>query len=186
MSELRDSTLNATQTVQLSADALASIAQHAAASADGRETGGILLGYDANELGATLVMEAGDPGPNAERRRDFFQRDLAHAQRLADDAFSRSCSRWIGEWHTHPNGVLVPSRRDMRTYRSFLRDLGLDFGTFLALIVGPDGDDWTRPRAVAWRIEPRRVLPAILLPTRERLPLTIESPSSTDPEDEPA
>ena len=155
--------------------ALAAIAEHAVASADGLETGGIVLGYDANDLGATLVMEAGGPGPNAQRRPDFFQRDLAHAQALADEAFERSCSRWIGEWHTHPHGALAPSRKDLRTYRRFLRDPELQFAAFLSLIVGPEGGGWERLRMAAWLIELRRVLPALLLPSAEHLELTTES-----------
>lgn len=160
---------------------LAAIAKHAFASADGLETGGILLGYDANDLGATLVMEAGGPGPNAQRRRDFFQRDLAYAQTLADEAFARSCSRWIGEWHTHPHGALAPSRKDLRTYRRFLRDRELEFATFLSLIVGPEEDGWERLRMAAWLIELRRVLPALLLPSAGHLELTTER-AERDPE----
>jgi len=162
--------------VHVSAAAFVAIAESARASADGLETGGILLGYDPGELGTTLVLEAGDPGANAERRRDFFRRDLAHAQRLADEAYARTCSRWIGEWHTHPRGALAPSWRDLRTYRRFLRDPELQFATFLSLIVGPGEDGWERPRLAAWLIELRRVLPALLHPSADRLQLTMEGP----------
>jgi integrative and conjugative element protein (TIGR02256 family) len=162
--------------VHIAAAALASIAELAPASADDLETGGILLGYDADELGTALVMEAGDPGPHAERRRDFFRRDLAHAQWLADVAYERSCSRWIGEWHTHPQGALSPSWKDLRTYRRFLRDRELQFAVFVSLIVGPGETGWERPRLAAWLIELRRVLPALLLPSADQLELTIERP----------
>jgi integrative and conjugative element protein (TIGR02256 family) len=168
--------MNGTTSVRLSARALAAIATHATVSADGRETGGILLGFDESELGEMLVMEAGDPGPNAERRPDFFNRDLAHAQRLADEAHATTSSDWIGEWHTHPGGALAPSRTDLRTYRSFLRDSELGFSVFLALIVGPGDEGWTKPRARAWLIEQRRFLPALLLPSAEPVHLTIEQP----------
>jgi integrative and conjugative element protein (TIGR02256 family) len=169
--------------VHVSAAALTSIVELARTSADELETGGILLGYDADELGTALVMEAGDPGPNAERHADFFRRDLAHAQRLADEAYERSCSRWIGEWHTHPRGALAPSWKDLRTYRRFLRDRELQFTSFLSLIVGPGADGWERPRMAAWLVELRRVLPALLLPSAGRLELTIETPEH-DPEAE--
>jgi integrative and conjugative element protein (TIGR02256 family) len=171
--------------VHISAAALTGIARHARASADGLETGGILLGYDADEFGAALVMEAGDPGPTADRRRDFFRRDLAHAQQLADQAYTRSCSRWIGEWHTHPRGALAPSWKDLRTYRRFLRERELQFSTFLSLILGPGRDGWERPQMAAWLIELRRVLPALLLPSADRLELTIEVPEH-DPKAEGA
>lgn len=168
-----------TRPVHVTTRALAAIAEHAVASADGLETGGILLGYDANEFGAPLVMEAGGPGPNAQRRRDFFQRDLNHAQTLADEAFARSCSRWIGEWHTHPHGTLAPSRKDLRTYRGFLRDPELAFDSLLALIVGASERGWQHPQATAWLIEPRRILPALLLPRAQLLDLAVAPPSET-------
>jgi len=149
--------------VRLSATAAASIVEHAAASVDGRETGGILLGYDETELGETLVMHAGDAGPNAERRTDFFRRDLAHAQRLADTAYEETCSHWVGEWHTHPDGPLEPSGTDLLTYQALLDDTELEFESFLAVIVGPGPDGWAAPMAAAWMIEPNRTLPVHLL-----------------------
>src|SRR5436189_6438762 len=86
--ELRRRQMSAASPVELSARALDAIVTHAAASADGCETGGILLGYEENDLGAMLVMQAGDAGPNAERRPNFFRRDLTHAQQLADEALA--------------------------------------------------------------------------------------------------
>jgi len=106
--------------VRLSEGALATIAREAPASSDGRETGGILLGFDAQLPMEALVMEAGDPGPRAERRSDFFRRDVEHAQRLADEAFARTTSRWIGEWHTHPQPE-APSRTDHGAMRAMTR-----------------------------------------------------------------
>jgi integrative and conjugative element protein (TIGR02256 family) len=162
--------------VRLSDGALATIVREAPASSDGRETGGILLGFDTDGVNEALVMEAGDPGPHATRRDDFFSRDVEHAQRLADAAFARTTARWIGEWHTHPRGQLAPSRKDMRTYRGFLRDPELAFDSFVAVIVGPGDNDWTHLRAAAWLIEPRRVLPALLLPHAERVEIVLEEP----------
>jgi integrative and conjugative element protein (TIGR02256 family) len=178
LSELSAEALT-TRPLHITTRALAAIAEHAVASADGLETGGILLGYDAYGLGAPLVMEAGGPGPNAQRRNDFFQRDLTHAQALAEDAFTRSCSRWIGEWHTHLQDPLAPSRQDLRTYYGFLRDSELGFDSFVALIVGVGKRGWQHPRAAAWLIEPRRILPALLLPSAQLLELeTAHLPSS--------
>ena len=160
--------------VRVARAAAETIARQAIASADGLETGGILLGFDAGELGELLVMDAGDPGPGAERRADFFRRDLDHARRLADEAYRTTTARWVGEWHTHPRGRLVPSHIDLRTYRRFLRDDDLHFPVFFALIVGPRNDGWERPCATAWLIEPRRTLPTVLLPTAAPLTLVFE------------
>jgi integrative and conjugative element protein (TIGR02256 family) len=171
-----------TECVRLTHEAVTTIAAEAEVSTDGLETGGILLGFDADALGEALVMEAGGPGSRAERRGDFFRRDLEHAQALADDAFARTTARWIGEWHTHPHGQLVPSRKDLRTYRSFLRDPELAFDSFVAVIVGSGDEGWRRPRAAAWLIETRRVLPALLLPSAERLEIVIEALPPQDEE----
>lgn len=169
-------------TVRLTSEAFATICAEAVVSADGRETGGILLGFDADESGEALALEAGGPGPNAERRADFFQRDLAHAQQLADDAYGRRCSRWIGEWHTHPRGFLTPSRKDLRTYRSFLSDPELHFANFIALIVSARDDDWKELVITGWTIERRRVLRALLLPAATLVNVRVDLPA---PEGEP-
>ena len=173
LSELRRRVV--TGKVRIASGAVATIAAKAAASSDGFETGGILLGFEASWLGEVLVLEAGGPGPNAERRRDFFCRDLGHAQRLANDAFLRTTARWIGEWHTHPYGPLAPSRKDLRTYRRFLRDPELGFKSFIAVIVGSNDGEWKKPRAAAWLIGLRRVLPALLLPGLDRLDIVLEN-----------
>ena len=103
-------------------------------SQDGRETGGILLGFDSN--GALAITEAGGPGPGAVRTRRTFRRDLGHAQRLADLAWRRDGAQWVGEWHTHPSGDLEPSVLDLRSYQRHLHDPELNLHRFVALIVG--------------------------------------------------
>jgi len=125
------------------------IAAQAKASADGTETGGILLGHDRGE--ALVVTVAGDPGPNSQRTPSRFQRDLAHAQALADQAHDRDGSVWIGEWHTHPRGPVEPSELDCRTYASHLADASLGFDRFLSLIVLPCCDHgWEHVTVTAW------------------------------------
>lgn len=165
-------------TVRLTSEAFATICAEAVASADGRETGGILLGFDADERGEALALEAGGPGPNAERRVDFFQRDLPHAQQLADAAYGRRCARWIGEWHTHPRAFLTPSRKDLRTYRDFLRDHELRFANFIALIVAARDADWKQLVITGWIIEERRILPALLLPTAIPVDVQVDLPGA--------
>ena len=105
---------------------------------DGMETGGILLGHVTD--GTALVRYAGDPGPRAVRRRDFFLRDLDHAQELADAAFDTDGSIWIGEWHSHVEAPLVPSKRDLTTYALLLADDELGFDILISLIVGESDD----------------------------------------------
>jgi integrative and conjugative element protein (TIGR02256 family) len=138
--------------VTLTANVADVIANEARGSADGTETGGIVLGHDRD--GELLVTVVGGPGPAALRTPNRFKRDLAHAQALADDAYDRDGSVWIGEWHTHPKGPATPSAVDLNTYATHLADPTLEFSRFLSIIVLPcDEHGWQHVSAVAWVME---------------------------------
>lgn len=134
--------------------ALSVIADEARASTDGLETGGILLGTA--EPDAIVVRHAGRPGPDAIRRRDFFQRDLQHAQSFADRAFALDRSIWIGEWHTHLHTPPRPSTRDFATYQTLLGDPELAFDYFVAIILADNTNCWHTPQLTAWIVTPTR------------------------------
>ncbi len=155
--------------ITITETALAFLRIEALASADNRETGGILLGHDpwTDHRGSTpgsLIRHAGDPGPAAVRRPAFFRRDYPHTQQLALDAFKLDQSVWIGEWHTHPRGPRHPSRTDDRIYRRHLADPALNLERFVALIVTPtltwsDGRprrNWQHVRCTAWIVDSRQ------------------------------
>lgn len=138
--------------VVLGDDARRVIATEAPSSADGRETGGVLLGHDHSD--EVLITVAGDPGPKADRRVDGFLRHLDHARRLGDLAYDRDGSVWIGEWHTHPHGPLVPSPTDMATYSELLDDRELDFDRIVSLIVTPClVHGWVEVVVSAWVVD---------------------------------
>lgn len=145
--------------VDIRPDAAARIAELALASADGTETGGILLGHGPDANGVIVVEGVGDTGPKADRRPDFFLRDLAHAQGLAADAWERDKAIWVGEWHTHPKGPIQPSPRDLNTYVALMTDAALEFKVFVSIIVIPD-PDWTTPRLLPWVLAPSAPAPA--------------------------
>ena len=150
--------------VQLSPVARRAIVRESQASADGRETGGILLGFDA-DLDAkhpTTITVAGGPGPAADRRTYRFRRDLDHAQALADEAYGIDGSVWVGEWHTHPMGGGDPSRVDLSAYWQVL-DTGV-MPALTAIIVVPGLNGSLRwPRLHAWAIGSRRCERAVLI-----------------------
>lgn len=134
--------------VVLASAAATTIREQARRSADGNETGGILLGRA--DAATMWVRSAGDPGPAAVHRPSFFLRDLHHAQRLAAEAFAHDGSEWIGEWHTHPGGAPIPSALDLRSYLGFLADPLLRFDAFVAVILISPARNWHRPEAYAW------------------------------------
>jgi integrative and conjugative element protein (TIGR02256 family) len=139
-----------TYTVRIGAPLREHMRRLADASRDGRETGGILLGHGPNAEGSIEIAHVGDPGPGAERRSDFFLRDLHHGRRLAAKAWLEDGSDWIGEWHTHPAGGCEPSPRDLRTYTEILTTTpGLE--VLVALILTPGcRSNWNASRISHW------------------------------------
>ena len=146
----------------------AEISPHAAAADDGRETGGVLLGHHYDRPRPVLdVVHAGDAGSRAFREANHFRRDVAHAQALADLAYRTDGSIWLGEWHTHPDGLSRPSQLDLTSYRRMLNDPELAFTFFLAVIVLPDRvDRWHRPRLTGWVVSTAVAWP---VPLRSRI-----------------
>lgn len=141
-----------------------SITRYAMASADGLETGGILLGHYRTHPRPVLdVVHAAGPGPRAVRQTDFFRRDVRHAQAVADLAYCTDASIWIGDWHTHPGGPAQPSDTDLASYRTLLADRDLRFEVFLTVIVTSDPTTgWRRALPTGWLITTASVLPAQL------------------------
>lgn len=156
--------------VLLTAQVADNLAEMAPAAADGRETGGILLGTDQGLAGPIIVRHCGGPGPAAIRRPAYFRRDLSHAVAVAADAAADDGSAWIGEWHTHSTDMPEPSSRDLRTYNKLLDDPQLAFARILAIIVLPDPKaSWHAPVLHAWSFTGRvlRQLPIQILSSDE-------------------
>lgn len=126
--------------------------EHAAGAAvDGRETGGILLGFDDSDGGRFWVTEASTAGPAAERSAIGFRRDLAFVSEVAERAFAVDGSQWIGDWHTHPGGPPAPSAKDLASWRRAVAESDLE--VFLAVIlVAGEGGDWAAPTSQAWAV----------------------------------
>ncbi|HWK25204.1 MAG TPA: Mov34/MPN/PAD-1 family protein [Solirubrobacter sp.] len=123
-------------------------------SADGRETGGILLGRGPLPDGLIVIEQAGDAGAEAIRRPNFFLRDRAHAESLALSAWKERQAVWVGDWHTHPVGGPHPSHRDLRTYAGLLAAAELEFLVFVSIIVVPDViDGWRTPQLHPWLLD---------------------------------
>jgi integrative and conjugative element protein (TIGR02256 family) len=135
--------------VNLSSVAATVIREEAVRSADGNETGGLLLGHIGPD-GTAHVRHAAGPGPAAVRGPAFFLCDLHHAQRAAAEAFARDGSLWIGEWHTHPDAAPAPSGLDLATYLGFLHDPELGLDAFIAIVLTSPAAAWDRPEAHAW------------------------------------
>lgn len=119
--------------IEIDADVLATITEQVRLGGTDLETGGILLGH--NHPDRCTILVAGDPGPNAVRHRRAFSRDRSHAEALADVAWAEHQATWVGEWHTHPEGLATPSDIDLASYLGHLDDPDLGFDYFISLII---------------------------------------------------
>lgn len=90
--------------------------------ADQREAGGILLGHLRGK--DVEVVAWTTPGPSDLRSLFSFERSDPRHQEAADDAWiaSRGTQTWVGEWHTHPRGDVVPSDIDLKTWTKHARN----------------------------------------------------------------
>lgn len=86
------------------------------------ETGGMLLGYEA-ENGEAVVTAIIGPGPKARHRRFRFAPDADYQQAELDAHFWRTDGRetYLGDWHTHPRGTPSLSFLDKRTLARIAR-----------------------------------------------------------------
>lgn len=81
-----------------------------------RETGGMLLGYEANN-GEAVVTAIIGPGPNAKHSRFRFKPDADFQQQELNRHFFDSAGKetYLGDWHSHPGGSSRLSLLDKRT-----------------------------------------------------------------------
>lgn len=118
------------------------------------ETGGMLLGYISVESSPEdLVIEAIiGPGPDARHHRTRFTPDSSWQQDQLARVYADSgrVTTYLGDWHTHPGGVAVPSRIDRRTARRISRSGAARVAMPLTLILASNEDGW---RAVAYRFD---------------------------------
>ena len=82
------------------------------------ETGGVLVGYRA-ENGDLVINRAIGPGPRAVHSAKRFFPDHEWQCEQLDKLYIKSPQdlMYVGDWHTHPNGVPELSWLDRRTLR---------------------------------------------------------------------
>jgi integrative and conjugative element protein (TIGR02256 family) len=100
----------------LSAAAVADLQYHAIELYP-RETGGVLMGYEA--AGDTVVVTVIGPGPSAHHSSTSYMPDHEYHDGEVARVYEASGRRitYLGDWHTHPKGRLYLSNIDMLTLR---------------------------------------------------------------------
>lgn len=106
------------------------------------ETGGLLLGYRHSPR-EVVITETIGPGPGAHHRRTGFDPDsdwqtveLARRYEASDRRV-----RYLGDWHTHPDGTTKLSRTDRRTLRAIAQHPDAYCPHPVMVVLG-GGDPW--------------------------------------------
>jgi integrative and conjugative element protein (TIGR02256 family) len=130
------------------------------------ETGGLLLGYWANEDEAVGTLLIG-PGPNARHLPTGFAPDTEYQERRLANEYARSGRRleYLGDWHTHPSSDPTPSEKDEGTLKRIAIDPDARCPRPLMVIVG-DPDEWV---VGVWCLRRRWRLWSVAAPVRARL-----------------
>lgn len=116
------------------------------------ETGGALVGYWAAD--DVVVTQLISGGPKAAHGRDFFEPDWEFQQAQIDCYYARSgrLHTYLGDWHSHPSGLLRLSRRDRRTLRLIANHPDARAPNALMLLLADDGG-W---EVGVWRVDRSR------------------------------
>jgi integrative and conjugative element protein (TIGR02256 family) len=101
------------------------------------EAGGILIGRVLVEDGNYIVDDVSEPMPTDKRSRTRFSRKPEGHQEYFNDVWEREDGRcfYLGEWHTHPERVPVPSSIDKKDWNRLL-NIGYETGCLFFVILG--------------------------------------------------
>ena len=82
-----------------------------------RETGGVLLGFRKDPDNIVITDMIG-PGPNAKHHRFTFEPDYEFQEKeIAKMYMLRGSIEYLGDWHSHPLGSIMPSEKDKSVLR---------------------------------------------------------------------
>lgn len=103
------------------------------------ETGGVLLGWR-NGMDR-IIVDAIGAGPKALHGRLRFLPDHAFQVRHIDNAFRTSDGDldYLGDWHTHPDGIARMSSEDTSTLRRISRKVKTPV---MLIAAGSNSSDW--------------------------------------------
>lgn len=108
------------------------------------ETGGVLMGYWAEDQSAVVIADVVGPGPKAVHKRTSFVPDHLYQEREVERIYKESGRRitYLGDWHSHPGGPMMLSVVDRLTQlRIGLQQTARAPRALMAIIAG--GQPWT-------------------------------------------
>ncbi len=109
-----------------------------------QETGGVLLGYWSKDGREAVVTDVVGPGPEATHGNANFAPDYDFQEREISRLYEESARRlhYLGDWHSHPNGLGELSRLDRRTLR-IVGDSRAARAEHPVMVILAGGPDWS-------------------------------------------
>lgn len=125
------------QRIRMTPGALAFIRDEAQAW-PGVETGGVLIG--SIEDGMATITRATGPGPKGQRKPAsvFIDGEYTGDVCWEHQRATEGQEHYLGDWHTHPNGVISLSGMDVQAGITMIDSGSTLAPEFLSLIVSPD------------------------------------------------
>jgi integrative and conjugative element protein (TIGR02256 family) len=129
--------------VTLDHEALGELLRHCM-GANGRETGGILIGVYTENFDMALVRKVTGPSPDSQAGRTWFRRGVQGLQELLLDRWRTQKDYYLGEWHFHPGALPRPSGDDGVQMRSIAQSPPYRCPEPVLVILGGDpAGNWT-------------------------------------------
>ena len=123
------------------------------------ETGGIIIGYyDANLKQAVVTQLTGAP-PDSRAQTTWFYRGTRGLLRHLKQMWKKHQYYYLGEWHFHPRGPMLPSSTDKAQMTAIIADasyrcpepLLLIFGSAPSALLSIGVRAFVFPREEAWQ-----------------------------------
>jgi integrative and conjugative element protein (TIGR02256 family) len=90
------------------------------AEANGRETGGILIGYYSDDNSTAVITEVTLPPKDSTFGANWFVRGVIGLRTLLFRRWQNASRRtyYLGEWHYHPANHIMPSDDDIKQMKA--------------------------------------------------------------------
>jgi integrative and conjugative element protein (TIGR02256 family) len=140
--------------VKLDAAALTDLLRFRQSEFQRAEAGGVLLGRRILGSADVVIDEVTTPLEGDRRTRTTFHRAQARHQQVIDARWSESggTCQYLGEWHTHPEPLPVPSLIDVLDWCRRLGEDRFDGESLFFLIIGTDDvrawEGFRQPRVI--------------------------------------
>jgi len=83
-----------------------------------------------------VVVEVASPPKRSDRRGRAFFKPSRRCEQIEIDEMHTCGFHYVGDWHSHPEDVPTPSKKDIQSIGAAVRKSDHDLGGFLLLIVG--------------------------------------------------